>query len=252
MKRRHGRCNRRPAQATDVLLAMITCNCCPGTFPLLGAAVVLYLVQSPLFIAGVVSARVNWTCAQLYDDIPSRTALATIVFEGRARRLESLPSSVKQVDVEHFNVTFKPRRLFKGSLPRTVEGSFEIITVGVFGRVEDRSACVPSVHLSSRYLVFLQGQGVPSEYYHQLSFYQIFSFPEPFSPESASLAAEYACSNCTNVSTVSLVPSELVMESTKKLILRCLVTGRPFPVVRWYKDGLELVAAKRVKVRKRK
>lgn len=162
--------------------------------PLLLIIVVNLLVLAP----GIASAaRVNRTCGQLYDDVPSRTALAAVVFEGRAQRAESLPSWAKQVDREHFNVTFKPRNLYKGDLPRNPEGGFSVITVGTFGVAEDRNACIPSVQLRSRYIVFLRGEGTPSDYNRQQSFYEIFSFPERFSPEGASLAAEYACANCS-------------------------------------------------------
>lgn len=166
----------------------------PPSHPLPLLLLANLLVHAP----GISSAaRVNRTCGQFYDDVPSRTALAAIVFEGRAQRAESLPSWAKQVDREHFNVTFKPRNLYKGDLPRNPEGGLSVITVGTFGVVEDRNACVPSVQLRSRYIVFLRAEGTPSDYNRQLSFYEIFSFPEPFSPEGVRLAEEYACANCS-------------------------------------------------------
>lgn len=229
-----------------------------GSLVLLPTSLFLLVCIFAVFIHPA-CGRINWTCSLLHDDIPSRTALASVVFEGRARRPENLPSWVNQKDREHFNVTFKPRIVYKGSLPRTTAddaespSAYAAISVGIFGVEEDREACVPSVQLGSRYLVFLEGNGTPTEYNRLLSFYRIFNFPEPFTPEAAGLVQEYSCSNCTSPPTTKLSPSQVEIKLKQKLLLRCVVVGKPLPVVSWYKDGREVVVGdKRIKLVKRK
>ena len=126
---------------------------------------------------------VGQTCDQLRYDIPSRTALAPIVFEGRARRVEAPPTwaANRPSDSKYINVTFKPRSVYKGSLPLIPNKDFATIVVGRFGLKEDSEGCIPSIQIGSRYIVFLQGNATATEYNEMLYYYQIDQFPEPYS-----------------------------------------------------------------------
>ena len=140
-------------------------------------------------------------------DIPSRTALATIVIEGRTRRVEAVPSWFTRTSgsghgvpfdvADYFNITVKPRTVFKGDLPKDPREGYLPIAVGEFAPDEDRQNCIPSVRLGSRYLFFLNGSSTGSGPSRTAPFYRLAGFPAPVSNETVNLAREYSCSACS-------------------------------------------------------
>jgi len=139
-------------------------------------------------------------------DIPSRTARAVIVIEGRTRRVETSPSWIARtsasggggpLDNDYFNITVKPRTVYKGDLPKDERNGYLPIAIGEFAPDEDWVNCIPSVRLGSRYLFFLNGTGVLNSSYRLTPFYRLAGFPAPVSNETVSLAREYSCSTCS-------------------------------------------------------
>jgi hypothetical protein len=140
-------------------------------------------------------------------DIPSRTALAAVVIEGRTRRVEAVPSRLTRTSAsghgvpfdknDYFNVTVKPRTVFKGDLPKDPRDGYLPITIGEFAPDEDRQNCVPSFRLGSRYLFFLNGSGTSGSSNRQTPFYRLAGFPAPVSNETVHLVKEYSCNTCS-------------------------------------------------------
>jgi hypothetical protein len=140
-------------------------------------------------------------------DIPSRTAQATVVIEGRTRRVEAVASWLTRTSAsgqgvpfdsnDYFNVTVKPRTVFKGDLPKDPSGGYLPITIGEFAPDEDRQNCVPTVRLGSRYLFFLNDTIMLSNPNRPTPFYRLVGFPAPVSNETVHLAREYSCTTCS-------------------------------------------------------
>lgn len=88
-------------------------------------------------------------CGSAFDDVPSRTLLASIVLEGRARRFQHRNGSL-----EDLRVVFSHLKLYKGSL-----GGRKSLEVGYFSSHDDPEACIAPmvISLEQQYVLFLSG-----------------------------------------------------------------------------------------------
>lgn len=141
------------------------------------------------------------------EDIPSRTARADIVIDGRVRSRHSNPvwynSGTPAPAQTYFNVTVRPRRVLKGWLQRGHDASGYIpVVVGPFALEEDGVNCVPSVAVGGRYIMFMRGNGSAASVARVTAqqttlFFQLSGFPAAYTGETASLARQYSCTGCS-------------------------------------------------------
>lgn len=132
-----------------------------------------------LLLLFVCKVRCEPLCGSRFDDVPSRTVLAPIVFEGKPR----IAHNWTQRDQIRYNYTFRVDRVFKGTLRKRDSGSgFRHLMVGIFGHLADRANCVgTNVSLGSTYFVFLNSTAVGRS--GRLNIYRITSIPEPSTKE---------------------------------------------------------------------
>lgn len=99
------------------------------------------------------------TCGSQYEDVPSSSVLASVVFEGTASAVESINDQRGGVDNLLYNlVQFKVRRVFKGDVPRrpSNQDRYASVLVGKFGRQEDKDKCISGMPaIGQPYVVFL-------------------------------------------------------------------------------------------------
>lgn len=166
------------------------------------------------------------TCGSNFDDVPSSSVLATVVFEGVATHVEQIaadPVTTTERDdnnllVLYNLVQFKVRRLFKGDLPRRPSNPERIanVLVGKFGEsreLGDPDRCLaPLVEIGSHHIVFLNSTerttGVatplrprdasdPAEWSVSAPLhYPISAFPVPSSKAVLRQVRDYTCERC--------------------------------------------------------
>jgi len=95
------------------------------------------------------------TCVSDFDDVPSRTARAAVVFEGRVHREMASPEREG-----HYQVRFRVVRILKGDLEQDRvmnNGGKLTVTVGEFGPAASAEDCMGvRLDVGSLYIVFLQ------------------------------------------------------------------------------------------------
>lgn len=162
--------------------------------------------RSTFFVLLVIICRIRceYLCGSRFDDLPSRTVLAPIVFEGKAQRLHSWQVESGTGKGLYYNFTFRVDTVFKGRLPLKDSGKgYRAIVVGVFGEKEERTRCVsPKVEIGLSYLVFLNSSVHGRA--NKLNIYRITSFPHVASNETVETVKNYSCSKCGTWSFVAL------------------------------------------------
>jgi len=100
------------------------------------------------------------TCVCDFDDIPSLTVRADIIFEGRAYLEVVSPSRSPSKQDSSYLVQFRIVQMLKGKFETNesyLKKEDQIVSVGEFGHESNREDCVaPKVKLDSAYIVFLQ------------------------------------------------------------------------------------------------
>jgi len=151
-------------------------------------------------IVGMVTSE--RTCGSDFDDIGSSALLASIVVEGRARRLsDGVAQSQSGV------IVFDRLRLFKGQLVDSVS-EVRSIQVGYFDVIPDNEACVaPLPQLRRSYVLFLHqndshtiraSTNISNDARSQHSRrYRLSAFPVRSSRRNINIVLEYTnCSIC--------------------------------------------------------
>jgi hypothetical protein len=131
----------------------------------------IFLLIVSIFLPTMAASN-GRTCGTNFDDVPSRTVVAAVVFEGRLRRIHnasSSPSAGLQRQPDRHTVVFHVQKWHKGHMRSTSAiggdsvGRPESVEVGYFGDTgvgnDDGAACVaPMVNLKQSYLVFLASE----------------------------------------------------------------------------------------------
>lgn len=99
------------------------------------------------------------SCGSEFDDLASRTVLATTVFEGRAENVSEIAGD-SDTDAALYSVVFRVRHVFKGTMEKRLNAKnnadvYRLVTVGKFGANSDDGACVGSVTLGGVYVLFV-------------------------------------------------------------------------------------------------
>lgn len=113
-------------------------------------------------------------CGSRFGDVPSRTVLAPIVFQGRPKTSTDWTERGQVFR----NFTFSVVKVFKGRLPKGAGGDgHHNIIVGVFGNLADKAKCINlDVSIGLSYIVFLNSTVVGRS--KKLNIYRITSFLE--------------------------------------------------------------------------
>lgn len=156
-----------------------------------------------VFLVIICRVRCEYLCDSRFDDLPSRTVLAPVVFEGKAQDVHNWKVESGTDKGLYYNFTFKVDTVFKGSLPQKDSGKgYRSIVVGVFGEKGVRTRCVsPKVKIGLSYIVFLNSTIYGRA--KRLNIYRITSFPEVASNETIKTVKSYSCSKCGMWSIVS-------------------------------------------------
>jgi len=174
------------------------------------AATTTLLACLSVLVAVVATGGTSETCVV---DVPSRTARADIVVDGRVRGRHSSPvwlppdgdgvPGTHEAPRSYFNVTVRPRRVLKGWLQRDHDDAGYLpVVVGPFALDEDRVNCVPAVTVGARYVIFLGGNGSAVSSGRKAAqqttlFFQLSGFPSAYTSETASIARQYSCTGCS-------------------------------------------------------
>ncbi|ESO10557.1 hypothetical protein HELRODRAFT_167059 [Helobdella robusta] len=118
-------------------------------------------------------------CEEWRHDVASRATVSKLIVEGRVKKIDDSSSRASRSNFQsdksllYFNVTFKPRVVYKGYLPKQIynnnvnsnsvssnnnknNNNYPMLVVGVFGRKEDAGSCTPSIQLGTNYIMFLK------------------------------------------------------------------------------------------------
>jgi len=152
------------------------------SFPVVACAVlVLFVVTRP-------RASATTVCDQQFDDVPSKTLLSTVVFQGRAMRSETVSQDkYSQTSNKTFSVVeFSVSRVLKGRV------TTEIVSV-----IAD---CSLDVEVGAMYVVFAVDISDSSwtglEELSTASLYQVLGQPLHSSRRVIRDVNEYACDHC--------------------------------------------------------
>ena len=130
-------------------------------------------------------------CGSEFEDVPSRTLTAKIVFLGRVEGHTQHRYNHKNFDL----YTVKVLRIYKGVFEAEVERGPEVVgsvSVGVFSKDKNKADCVGSrLKNGTEYVVFLNGSQGPHNSYHQIS-----SFAEVASNKTVKAVMDFACAKC--------------------------------------------------------
>jgi len=219
------------------------------------------------------------TCVRDFDDVPSNTARSEIVFEGRAHREVDIPESpglyamkfrVRQV----LKGRLERSESAEASRHTVVVGWFGSLPGN--DDVDDDNCVVPRIVIGASYLVFVQSNShntssnsrgltdlnssVVDEAWPRLDVskdsvsratlklenhfsspvLRILTSPVTVSERALKEVREYACQKCVRAPHITKLAKSKEVISGKRIRIQCRTSGKPKPLVTWFKDGAQL------------
>ena len=140
------------------------------------------VLSSFVLITNVNSCQLN-----KFEDVPSRTVAARVVFEGKLAL--SSPTSTGTSDSGVTRVTFTVEKLIKGNLPSSPPGQILQVVVG-----SPVPSCLAGLNVDQPYLVFLNGTRM--KFGKDPTLYWISSSPVTHSKKLGKEAETFSCKEC--------------------------------------------------------
>jgi hypothetical protein len=211
------------------------------------------------------------SCATEFEDVASKVILADTVVLATAHRIRRLGGGASADSrTQTSAVRFRVEHVFKGNIPEmaqtvpppTAVTTSDVIiqkrrsgdsavplttlTVMTFGHRADVKACVaPEVTLGKRYLVFLHARLASAGDSTDATYY-ISGFPVNATDSNvAEVRRLVRCTKCTRRPRATMSPTQRTLKAGQKLKLSCRTSGKPQPIVTWFKDGFPLLLDRR-------